>query len=526
MTFFHYQDTSESSTNKFIHFYMGNVPNVLQGTMKYYRLLLYDEGYYNLPRQRTVKTGGEISNYHDKNGIYYVISCYTGRCGNYAGRPFPNPLSCGQMQRYYVYKNTGTISLTNYYCENVFDYESEDDFDKFQVLATVSKPTNGIPFYLSSCHIHLTSLSSDNQNFNVYSYPNMFFKYSGNQQVNFVLRGTTERLNKVVFNLKINSYENSYLTFMEKQNEEKTISNYIIASSKQINENDENSDFFTTWTNEYESRLILIGIDTLYSKQNTHQLSDKTGFNCKINVFESGESTISKCYFCKEGYYLTNNECSNENQKCKGIENSNCLYCSEGYFIKNKECIEENKIISKCKKVVSNDRCGICEDNYHLENGRCIENTINDICISYRKSHCLRCKIGYSLEEGKCIEKEEKNCYYTNGKCKLCNYDYNYENGKCYKKIENCINQIQDKCIKCDSTNYYLIDGKCVLKDHDFCIETSSLVQCEVCENGITKKGSCSNEIPSCKYYENKFCLICESNFLLNNDNKTCEWKQ
>ena len=81
------------------------------------------------------------------------------------------------MYRYFYAKDIGSVSLDKVYCsEGSFNSNSEDNFDEFQVVATISNPPTNRNIYLSSSHIILNSINSG-YILNVYSYPFMFFNY-------------------------------------------------------------------------------------------------------------------------------------------------------------------------------------------------------------------------------------------------------------------------------------------------------------------------------------------------------------
>ena len=118
--------------------------------------------------------------------------------------------------------------------------------------------------------------------------------------------------------------------------------------------------------------------------------------------------------------------------------------------------------------------------------------------------------------------------YVLNNKyeCVLCSETQYYDNNtrSCKNNNETCSKQIDEKtCIECNK-GYYLQNNWCYQQDNN-CIE-HSITGCESCDGDtvMTNKGKCTLNKNNCKYQINSNdtseCLICQNNFIINNNNE------
>ena len=97
--------------------------------------------------------------------------------------------------------------------------------------ATISSLSYGFTFYLSNCHYLIRSTSVTSYSCTVRTYPNMYFRYESSYYGFFDIYGqTTRRSNN--FGFGVAPYSSSYFSVMEVENAAKTITTYIMVSSK------------------------------------------------------------------------------------------------------------------------------------------------------------------------------------------------------------------------------------------------------------------------------------------------------
>ncbi|ELP83810.1 hypothetical protein EIN_241470, partial [Entamoeba invadens IP1] len=132
---------------------------------------------------------------------------------------------------------------------------------------------------------------------------------------------------------------------------------------------------------------------------------------------------------------------------------------------------------------------------------------------------CVSCQNEYRIDNTICLP-IDKNCenYNKNNKCVLCKNKFvlnaNYEcvsSEKCmYGTITNCY-KCQDRYTRNDTL--CMLDDKCEYSDGSICI---------ICKTGNVYN-KCENCTAHCRLCKNEKCLICDNNFILNNESVCVE---
>ena len=132
------------------------------------------------------------------------------------------------------------------------------------------------------------------------------------------------------------------------------------------------------------------------------------------------ENSVTGCEVCNDNTVMTNEgKCTLDQNNCKYQINSNdtkqCMKCNNNYLLDNGQCTDESTCL-----MIANDRCYDCKENEINENGKCVnyEKDYVEVVTQYNDQYNeLQCKEGYILnfEENQCIEKTSENCLVSNG---------------------------------------------------------------------------------------------------------------
>ena len=297
--------------------------------------------------------------------------------------------------------------------------------------------------------------------------------------------------------------------------------------------------------------------------QNNLVLKDNDTVNC-INP----ENYInSKEYYFEDNYHIK--KCSFPQENCKKCLKSEedglkCIACNDGYFLIHKEtdncesqeiflsndeyyqiendfysCLFHNSI-ENCKKCQNNNSCLLCNDNYaFIKDDKSICSKIEELGNHYilidtesriykkceeslqkcdtcesedNEAICLSCLNNYGLynDRKQCIDLSEQKHYKDSD-------DLYYE---CEVGISNCLKcSAKNACIKCKE-GFVKIDG-----DKTNCNLFTNLNEDEYFQdkNDDNNYIKCSTYIPNCLNCNSEGCNICNTGFImLNDDTKTC----
>ena len=220
---------------------------------------------------------------------------------------------------------------------------------------------------------------------------------------------------------------------------------------------------------------------------------------------------------------------------------------SIGFELSNED---DTKCPEHCSQCKENRKCIICEDNYKLVGSK--ENDNNPIVCS---SETQSLPNYYKNETDNTFYLCMDNCLACSSKDKCDNCDLKYklnaDKTNCDEKIPHCnfFDSTYTYCIECYKP-YYLLSGdnlqchnETIDKDEYFteddektftkcedvienCIKCTGRNSCTQCINThkVEQNGAkCNPKIPHCKTYDANFeyCLECEENYYLLNDDKT-----
>ncbi|KAL4454001.1 hypothetical protein ABPG74_003884 [Tetrahymena malaccensis] len=245
--------------------------------------------------------------------------------------------------------------------------------------------------------------------------------------------------------------------------------------------------------------------------------------NCKS--CKADQSDSNKCESCQEGHIWS------PAQKNCICNIQNCSICNQNDYGKCSQCKnnfamqDSNRLCScqaqNCDKCSENDGniCVQCKESYILDDSsqQCMKCQVNNCieCLNNSVFKCKQCKNKFQTDQNKqCVEEKAqckvKDCEKCEDKnensCSECKTGYkpSTSNGvnSCIPAIEHCIELNQSnvqKCQKC-SPQYQLdqSQAKCILE--------CNLIGCKTCDS-----------------QDNKICLECQDNFILNKQNNSCE---
>ncbi|EWS75157.1 hypothetical protein TTHERM_000323149 (macronuclear) [Tetrahymena thermophila SB210] len=242
--------------------------------------------------------------------------------------------------------------------------------------------------------------------------------------------------------------------------------------------------------------------------------------NCKADQQDS-----AKCETCQEGHIW------NSVQKKCVCNIQNCSICNQNDYGKCSQCKnnfimqDSNRLCScqaqNCDKCSEGDGqiCVQCKENYILDNSsqQCLKCQVNNCqeCLNNSAYKCKQCKKSFQIDQNdQCIE-EKAECKVANcekcenqnqNNCSQCKTGYkpSISNGinTCMPAIDNCIELNKSNIAKCEKcSQQYQLDpsqSKCILE--------CNLKRCKKCDNT-----------------NNKICIECDDNFILDKSNNSCE---
>jgi len=266
-------------------------------------------------------------------------------------------------------------------------------------------------------------------------------------------------------------------------------------------------------------------------------LEEKSKLHCKS--FTNAECNV--CKECEGGYINVNGACQAPIPNCMeyGVSGGDvvCTSCKSSYLLSSTgKCIKLGTI-SHCANYVNETLCSKCEDNYivqfypdnylksivqnnlyaeystHVESSVCVPNENIEHCNNSSKIEptlCNGCDEGYGLdyERFKCQSGEVEHCleYTYFDYCKKCEDGYYLKLGKCYECTEESLD-ISFSCNLCNP-QYLPISKDPLGKCYDtHCLNNREDI--EVIENVCN---------PNSKV---KYCLQCESGYILNSNKLT-----
>ena len=225
----------------------------------------------------------------------------------------------------------------------------------------------------------------------------------------------------------------------------------------------------------------------------------------------TGLAGLNICEQCKEGYFLSNNECNCNINNCEQCAIDGCIKCKTGYYYNetSKECIKQkdeekiNCFDPNCDGCFSEEKgaCDYCKTGYYLKKGECLQLlNYNNGCPSgyiqsgeYCHQMCSGINCGfYGISQGNIIFLCPEN------DCLIC-VNFNImifsecDNSEVCSGLDGCLNCLtSDECLICNQ-GYYLIGGLCK-KCSEGCSICSSANNCQVCMSGyeLTSNKTCN----------------------------------
>ncbi|CAK84032.1 unnamed protein product (macronuclear) [Paramecium tetraurelia] len=216
-----------------------------------------------------------------------------------------------------------------------------------------------------------------------------------------------------------------------------------------------------------------------------------------------------ECLYCKEGWYLIENQC--------------LPICGDGITVPTEQCDDNNQEsgdgcfeckaeCSNCKICNYNNKCQVCEEHFELVSQLC-----QPICgDKYIEPGLEECDDGNEIQDDGCYNCQLecysgcKRCYF--GLCTdICSFDELYVDGMCVKEeinVSQCSDGCQDcikgQCVKCKQ-NFQLLSGVCQV----FACGNGIREIYEECDDGnILSNDGCSK---NCTVENNWTCLSKDS---------------
>ncbi|EAR99196.2 leishmanolysin family protein (macronuclear) [Tetrahymena thermophila SB210] len=289
----------------------------------------------------------------------------------------------------------------------------------------------------------------------------------------------------------------------------------------------------------------------------------------------------NSCVTCKDGFYLSKNQCLPCSSPCLSCENNattclscinntdfiydsinkickyickspctncdltkdTCTSCIDGYYLDQVTC---KKCKSPCKKCTQNaSKCTQCIDNYVLNDSNQCINLCDQSCatcsIQHDKNACITCNDGYTMINSLCLQCKFpcSQCIDSQDKCTECAEDYEL-NGNickpgCSHTCKTC-SKFLDKngCTSCRE-QYFLqskngIDGRC-FKCNNSCKSCKDSQTCETCfeDYQISSNGLCTmicdqSCLTCSRPKDSNACLTCKApSILVNNFCEQCK---
>lgn len=303
--------------------------------------------------------------------------------------------------------------------------------------------------------------------------------------------------------------------------------------------------------------------ETMLIKEDKSAHCEQCPKNCDI-CFQIPNDKI-ECAFCKEGFYLDNNQeckkCQKNCKECIGPNLNDCKTVKKGFFYSDEKKKIQKCNVEGCVVCHKENQCIACGENYYgevienkttqvsknKENYKCLKCGIEDCLVCEKKEDqiknnffvtCNLCKTGYGLVSGKC-EKCTENCVFcreNTHECTLCQNGYHLDTNTntCIKiKIDNCYRLNDDdnkKCDLCDSHFYLDKTSNCLgcpakSENCNFCSTNEEDFMCFSCVTGfyLGKKGKCYKCEDKCHHCNKNQCFICEHNYFYDQETKKCE---
>lgn len=261
---------------------------------------------------------------------------------------------------------------------------------------------------------------------------------------------------------------------------------------------------------------------------------------CEAHCSTCSKDNSTRCYSCKDGFYLDKNVESLTYEKCvRDLKNcdvncetcdmhGSCTKCKLGYGkAKNNKC-------QKCKTEHCYDcshdyeTCTECEVLYGYDN-----NVLSDTyqeCIKCNADHCMGCHssdvctecldyFGLDNDEdsktyGQCISCKVKNCYDCQDdaeECLLCKSGYGVDDDEKSPTYKQCIQCANQNCIDCGFNSEY-----CFECEEDYILNNNKCIERKYTEN-CEEYGTQLNTCIRCKHgygldkhkYDYPVCVKC-----------------
>lgn len=268
---------------------------------------------------------------------------------------------------------------------------------------------------------------------------------------------------------------------------------------------------------------------------------------CSVKYCMSCLTNYTLCDDCDQFFYKDNKgQCVQpEDKNCRYPTGTKCSRCDFGFFINETGICEKGKI-ELCETYNSRNKCFICKDGYGVKNEEGKEINKCEKCEegcsvcgqNYQK--CQTCLSGYYLNDDKKCKKCIDGCNIcTNStNCEECNYGYYKKKDKICQKgcdddhCKSCKGSGTGKCIVCELGYGLNTDGECK-KLQDNCVKENEDGDCQVCGEDYYvgysddfKKKICKPIMSGCQkaYYRDNWdiCLGCKEGYTLRGDFKKC----
>ena len=185
----------------------------------------------------------------------------------------------------------------------------------------------------------------------------MFVKYTASTPIQIEVRGHTKRFNKVIVVMTMGSVSGVYTSFMEVENPAKTMTTYIVATTRTIT-----ATSWSTWSvSSYPAQFLMIGMGSIGIGISDYYVS--SSYYCKIAIWNPSASTYRTCYVCRPNYYLSGNNCyscSSTVANCLYFTDCKCEQCKNGWLLKNGTCVSKPSLNSNCLEYQQVGKCAKC----------------------------------------------------------------------------------------------------------------------------------------------------------------------